>query len=600
MGAIAGMIGLTYEGASAEKILELMKRRAPGTYAAYFGEKVCLLSRERQSEETKKHYIIQGEREYVICWDGYLYHKDVLIRKIQQAGMQIENDQDTQLVLCAYSLWGENCTAHLEGGYAFAIWEKRSRTLFLARDPMGIRPLFYRCLGDGFQFGSELKMLLACPGAAAYLDQQGIAQLLMLGPGRIPGSGILHGYQELKPGCRGTYHNGTFYWNPYWKLRDREHTESFDETVEHVRALVEEAVAAQSDTEENMGTFLSGGLDSSIISSICADRIRKKQGSLSTFSIDFEENERFFQSGRFQPSRDTAYIKIMEQYLQAEGHFTVISAQQQFDALEEAMQARDFPGMADVDSSLLIACEEVKKQVSGALSGECADEIFGGYPWYRDPEIRSFPGFPWSRNLEGRMQLIQGGIFEGWNLEEWVREHYEKTIRDSDILPGQEQVEIRTKQMVNLNMWWFMQNLLERTDRMRGSLEVRMPFCDVAVAEYLYGVPWRMKDYGGTEKGLLRKAFQNRLPEEIVRRKKSPYPKSYDPAYLKMVEDRMQELLTESDTPIFQIVKKEKVQEWMKEDWNIPFYGQLMQKPQMLAYLLQMNLWMETYGIRRM
>jgi len=200
------------------------------------------------------------------------------------------------------------------------------------------------------------------------------------------------------------------------------------------------------------------------------------------------------------------------------------------------------PGMADVDFSLLAFCREIRSHVKVALSGECADEIFGGYPWYRDEEIRSQAGFPWAQNTVRRSALLTPAL--RLDAQAFVMDAYNAACRESDILPGNSPKERRMKEMVNLNFRYFMQTLLDRKDRMSmyHSLEVRVPFCDYRIAEYLYGVPWEFKDYQGREKGLLRHAVAGLLPEAVLYRKKSPYPKTFDPKYETIVTKRLEKL----------------------------------------------------------
>jgi asparagine synthase (glutamine-hydrolysing) len=183
--------------------------------------------------------------------------------------------------------------------------------------------------------------------------------------------------------------------------------------------------------------------------------------------------------------------------------------------------------------------------------------------------------------------------------EAYVRSHYEKTCRESDILPGTSPEEIRMKQMVNLNQQWFMQTLLDRKDRMSmySGLEVRVPFCDHRIAEYLYGVPWEFKDYNGREKGLLRQAMAGTLPDAVLWRKKSPYPKTFDPAYLQMVSARLEALLEDPHSPLFALVDKDAARSLLMAEYAWPWYGQLMKVPQTICYLLQIDSWMRMYDV---
>lgn len=287
---------------------------------------------------------------------------------------------------------------------------------------------------------------------------------------------------------------------------------------------------------------------------------------------------------------------MMTEQFGTDHHKVILEPEELVQALEAATEARDLPGMADVDFSLLAFCGSVRQEVTVALSGECADEIFGGYPWYRDPEVRQRAGFPWAQNTAQRAALLTPRI--NIDAQAFLMDAYETTCRESDILPGTDPINRRMKQMVNLNFRWFMQTLLDRKDRMSmyHGLEVRVPFCDHRIAQYLYGVPWEYKDYQGREKGLLRQAVAGLLPEPVRQRKKSPYPKTFHPRYSAIITQRMQTLLGE-DAPLWQLVNREQVQDLMDRESPWPWYGQLMQKPQTLAYFLQMDHWLRHYRV---
>ena len=264
------------------------------------------------------------------------------------------------------------------------------------------------------------------------------------------------------------------------------------------------------------------------------------------------------------------------------------------------MEARDLPGMADVDSSLLLFCGDIKKQVTVGLSGECADELFGGYPWYRDADIRRKDGFPWAQSTAYRQSFLRDELSELLCGSEYVDAAYRKTLAETDKLPDDSALEARMREMMLLNLNWFMQNLLDRKDRMSmySSLEVRVPFCDYRIAEYLYNIPWSYKDYRGYEKGLLRQAMRDYLPEKILWRKKSPYPKTHNPAYLSAVSEMLGVILNQTDAPIFSLVKRERLEELLASGENVQWYGQLMARPQTIAYFVQLNAWMERYQVK--
>ena len=598
MCAIAGILGLP-EG-NVPKMLKTMTHRGPDANGV-FRDRGCSLMHARltvidPAGVRQPMTWDRGDECFTIVYNGELYNTEDLRRRLLALGHRFDGHSDTEVLLHAYTQWGEECLGMLNGIYAFGIWEQKKRRLFLARDRMGVKPLFYKCHGEGLLFASEIKTILTYPTVEACIDREGAAELLLLGPGRTPGCGVFKGIFELEPGCCGVWEDGRLNVRRYWRLLDREHRECFEETAEQVRFLVTDAIRRQMVSDVPIGTFLSGGLDSSLITAVCGAEMAKKGEKLTTFSVDYTDNDKYFTPNKFQPNSDGHYIRLMQSALDTDHHWCVLTPEELVAELENATVARDLPGMADVDFSLLAFCRRIKEKVTVALSGECADEIFGGYPWYRDPAVRDVDGFPWAQNTAFRMGLAVPALAMG---EDYVRDRYLDTCRESDILPGTSPQEKRIKEMVNLNHRWFMQTLLDRKDRMSmfSGLEVRVPFCDHRIAEYLYGVPWEFKEHGGREKGLLRYAMRDWLPEEVLYRKKSPYPKTFDPRYLDLVTDRMQRLLEQKDAPIFALISREKLRLLLEGEEPWPWYGQLMRKPQTLAYFLQLDFWLRHYQV---
>ena len=600
MCGISGMIGLEPREETLGKMLATMRHRGPDSSGVYrSGNAVLLHARLAVIDPLggQQPMVLSDSGEsYAMVYNGELYNTQELRRELQSLGHQFQGHSDTEVVLHAYAQYGAGCLDRLNGIFAFAVWEEKRKRLFLARDRIGVKPLFFKLHMGGLIFASEIKTILSYPTVTARLGREGAKQLLLLGPGRLPGSGVLEGVQEIEPGFFAYFEGSRLRLSQYWKLRDREHTQSFNETSDYVRYLVTDAIKRQMVSDVPIGTFLSGGLDSSIISAVCGEELRSRGEQLATFSVDYLNNDRYFQANSFQPNSDNTYIELMQTALQSDHHWCVLTSENLLEVLEEATIARDLPGMADVDFSLFAFARQIRSKVTVALSGECADEIFGGYPWYRDPEIRSKAGFPWAQNTRLRSELLTFG--DSRDGEDFVMDCYTQTCSQSDILPGTTPQEQRMKQMVNLNFRWFMQTLLDRKDRMSmyHALEVRVPFCDYRIAEYLYGVPWEMKDYQGREKGLLRHAVRDLLPEQVLNRKKSPYPKTFDPSYEQQVAGRLKGLL-DSDTPLWHLVLKDKVRTLLEEEPRWPWYGQLMRRPQTIAYLLQLEFWLRHYGI---
>ncbi len=603
MCAIAGILNLAAELDTITQMKNTMHRRGPDDFGVFTDGDTTLLHARLtviDPEGGRQPMTLEHNQErYTIVYNGELYNTPELRAELSRLGHSFNSHSDTEVLLHAYAQWGSACLDRLNGIFAFAVWEHHRKRLFLARDRIGVKPLFYSKYRGGLLFASEIKTILRYPGFPAILDTDGAAELILIGPGRTPGSGVLKGIQELEPGCWAVWEGGRLRWERYWKLTDAPHEDSFEETVEKVRFLVTDAIKRQMVSDVPIGTFLSGGLDSSLISAVCAEQMAQRGRCLDTFSVDYENNQKYFVPGKFQPNSDSDFIGIMEDYLKCRPHRVELTARQLYDALEEATAARDLPGMADVDFSLLLFCREIRRHVTVALSGECADEIFGGYPWYRDPEIRQQAGFPWAQSTAERAGLLNDSLSGRIHAQEYVMSRYQQTLDECDILPDASPLEKRMKQMVNLNFRWFMQTLLDRKDRMSmyASLEVRVPFCDWRIAEYMYRVPWEMKDYNGYEKGLLRKAASGLLPDEILWRKKSPYPKTYDPMYLELMRGRLNRLTADRSAPLWELLERSKAAQLAEGEMPWPWYGQLMRTPQTIAYLLQIDCWIRQYGV---
>ena len=604
MCAIAGVINLRIDDEIIKKMTQTMRHRGPDEEGVC-RENGCLLLHSRLTiidpvGGKQPFYLKYKGKEYTIVYNGELYNTEYLRKRLQANGHVFQGHSDTEVMLHAFAQWGAQALLEVNGIFAFAVWEHTTRSLFLARDRMGVKPLFYKFHNGGLIFASEIKTILSYPGVEALLDANGIGEIMLLGPGRTPGSGVFKDIHEIEPANYAAYAGGKWLVERYWMLKDRVHADSFEETAETVRYLVADSIKRQMISDFPVGTFLSGGLDSSVISAICADELRRRGERLCSFSLDFKNNDLYFVPDKFQPSSDRYYIDIMQQYLTSDHHLTVLTPDALLENMQSATHARDLPGMADVDFSLLCFCKRIREHVKVALSGECADEIFGGYPWYRDPAIRNAQGFPWAQNTKYRQSFMASWAQEVIDGEEFVMDRYHKTVSDADILPENAPHERRMKEMVNLNQQWFMQTLLDRKDRMSMycGLEVRVPFCDYRIAEYMYAVPWEFKEYQGQEKGLLRYAMQGILPDEVLYRKKSPYPKTYDPRYLALVQNLLKQLLNEKDAPIYGIVKRESLESLLKAEYSWPWYGQLMRVPQTIAYMLQINLWLQMYRVQ--
>ena len=546
---------------------------------------------------------LKDEANYAICYNGELYNTEDIRKELLRRGYTFKGHSDTEVLLASYIEWKEECVDHLNGIYAFAVWDEQKEQVFIARDRLGVKPLFYKYDSGRLLFGSELKAILAHPDVKAEVTLEGLSEIFGLGPSRTPGHGIYAGIKELRPGHAMTFSkNGLCIWR-YWNVESKKHEDSFEETVEKTRFLLQDAITRQLVSDVPLCTFLSGGVDSSAITAIAAKEYEKSgKGQLHTYSVDYEDNDKYFKANAFQPNSDAPFIHLMTETFQTIHHRCVISNEQLAQYLTEAVLVRDLPGMADIDSSLLWFCREIKQDFVVGLSGECADEIFGGYPWfYREDDLQS-SAFPWMRSTEAREQLLKKEWRNKLNLQQYVQQRYEESIQEVPILDGESPLEAKRRQLFYLNMVWFMTTLLDRKDRMSmgASLEVRVPFADHRLVEYAWNIPWEMKMYKNREKGLLRKALEGLLPNDILYRKKSPYPKTHNPHYTKAVTVWIQDLLTDKGSILHELFDKEQLSGLIESGgsaFQTPWYGQLMTGPQLLAHLAHIHVWFIEYGV---
>lgn len=598
---------LLHEKETVAKMAATLSKRGPddtnvwtSTHAAFGHKRLVVVDPENGKQPMQRQ---KDSHTYTLCYNGELYNTEDIRKELLKRGYQFQGHSDTEILLTSYIEWKEECVDHFNGIFAFGIWDEKEEKLFMARDRLGVKPLFYRPYSGGLQFGSELKAILAHRDVKAEIGFDGLAEVFGLGPSHTPGHGIFKGINELRPGHALTFTKGGLNVWRYWNVKSAPHTDSLEDTTEKVRSLLLDAVTRQLVSDVPVCTFLSGGVDSSAITAIAAEAFKREgKGSLHTYSIDYEDNDKYFKANEFQPNSDGIYIKMMSDQFGTEHHREVINNEELAQYLTEAVLVRDVPGMADVDSSLLWFCRKIKQDFVVGLSGECADEIFGGYPWFHRKHDLASDTFPWMRSVEARVDLLQDGWRKKLQLEEYVRASYEKTVKETPLLDGETEEEAQRRKLFYLNQLWFMTTLLERKDRMSmgASLEVRVPFADHRLVEYMWNVPWEMKMVGNKEKGILRKALEGILPHDVLYRKKSPYPKTHNPHYTNAVKSWLKDLTSDGSSPLYEFFNRQKLTNIIEsggEDFKVPWFGQLMTGPQLVAHLGQIHVWFKEYNI---
>lgn len=611
---MCGIVGFTnYDGnmrnEEAGRVLSNMNntlsKRGPDENGIYIKEDICIAHRRLiviDPEGGKQPMICRYlGNTYVITYNGQIYNTKELRKTLEDSGFTFEGHCDTEVLLKAFIYYGYNVVNHLNGIFAFAIWNEGKKELFLARDHFGVKPLFYSIKDNQLIFASEIKALFEYPSIYPKIDGQGIAELFGIGPAHTPGVGVFKGIEELKPANYLVFNRSGMRIKEYWKLKSRMHTDDFATTCCTVKELLTDAIERQLVSDVPLCTFLSGGLDSSIITLYSANYCRKHNlPMINTYSVDYVDNDKNFQKTDFQPNSDSDYINLITNKLGTKHHTIYLDTPELADSLKEAMIARDLPGMADVDSSLLLFCKAVKKEATVSIMGECADEIFGGYPWFFREDALSSGTFPWSINISGRQHLLNPELQEKIDLKEYIDYRYNESLNEVELINVDSKETKEKRKITYLTMNWFMQTLLSRTDRMGmyNGFELRVPFCDYRLAEYVWNIPWEIKALHGREKGLLRYIMKDELPKEIVDRKKSPYPKTWNPTYLKKVKGMLTDIMQNSESPITNLLNKEDIMNILNTDgksFTRPWFGQLMTGPQLMAYLCQVNMWLETY-----
>jgi asparagine synthase (glutamine-hydrolysing) len=538
---------------------------------------------------------------YVLIYNGELYNTEDIRSLLIARGHRFDGWSDTEVLLHAYAQWGEHCVQYLNGIFAFAVWDARKNHVFLARDRMGIKPLFYARRGTSLVFGSELKALFQHPAVRPVLGDEGLAEVFAIGPARTPGHGVISDIFELKPAFSAVFNRNGFFSAPYWELISDSHPDDFDTTTETVRYLVTDSIRRQLVSDVPLCVMLSGGLDSSAIAAVTAAIYKKEMGqTLRTYSVDYVDNDKNFRPNAFQPNTDAPWIARMVDFLKTEHQTHYIDTPELTEALYDAVLARDLPGMADIDSSLLLLSSWLKQHATVGLSGECADEVFGGYPWfYRTMQSETFP---WAQHLDKRLAILSPELRERIRPEEYVRARYDEAMGEVPVFDGDSPEDAQKRALFYLNLTRWMPTLIDRKDRMSmyAGLELRVPYCDHRIVEYVWNIPWSMKFYKEREKGLLRHALTGILPEDVLWRKKSPFPKTHNPNYIDTLRGLTHAMLGDSNAPVLPFIDKNAVKtlaDTLTPETNIPWFGQLMNGPQMLAYLLQINFWMKTYGV---
>lgn len=527
-----------------------------------------------------------------LIYNGELYNT-IELKEILEIN---DNIGDTNILLRLLDKEGMNSLSKLNGIYGFVFID--NDIVYAVRDPFGVKPVFYSIDNGDLIVSSEIKAILKLKGEAV-VDSEGLKELLAMGPSHSIGKTIYKGIYELPPGCYLKYDKNNYEIIQYYTIPTYKNNLSYNEAVNKTNELLTNAIKNQMISDVDIACFLSGGLDSSIISTI----VSKNKEKLDCYTIDYEDNKKDFIPNEFEKSRDYDYALKVSNSINANLHTALIDNETLINNLKRAVICKDGPGMTDIDSSMIYISEEISKKYKVALSGECADELFAGYSWFYSKE-KEKKGFPWIRNLKDREVLLNPKWRKKLNLCEYALNEYENAIKEAPINELDNNFEKKHRQMTYLNIRYFMANLLDRKDRMTMGavppIEARVPFCDKNLVEFLYNLPFKYKYRYKTEKKLLRDAYKGIVIDDVINRKKSPYPKSNSLVYEAKIKELLLKTLEDKNSILYELFDIEKIMKLLnsKEELNTPWYGQLMRKTSFFAYLYQIDYWYRKYNIR--
>lgn len=505
-----------------------------------------------------------------ITYSGEVYNFCELRAELKARGHRFENHSDTEVVLRAYLEWGEGFVDHLNGMFAFALWDRRSQRLLLVRDRMGVKPLYYYPTASGVIFGSEPKALLANTRVPRTVRADGLREILEMV--KTPGHAVFDGMREVLPGELVRIDRHGVNRRRYWQLEAREHTHSLKRTIDHTRALLEDIVERQIIADVPLCSLLSGGLDSSIITALASRKLLAKgQDNIRSFSVDFLDHGNGFAGDAVRGTPDAPFVRDLVERIHCSHEEILLDSRELGDPAlrSQVVRALDLPPAywGDMWPSLYRLFLEVRRHSTVALSGESADEVFGGYRWFHDPVAIKAETFPWLASVTGKYfdgkTLFDSVLLRQLDMPGFVADSYRQAISDAPTLPGEGPVEQRMRQMSYLNLTRFVQTLLDRKDRMSMAvgLEVRVPFCDHRLVEYAFNIPWDMKAFDGREKSILRAATRDLLPDSIAERIKSPYPSTQDPAYEQALRRSLAAIMADPNAPVRELLDASRVTE---------------------------------------
>jgi asparagine synthase (glutamine-hydrolysing) len=477
-----------------------------------------------------------GDR-YWIIFNGEIYNYQSLRQELVASGRTFRTHSDTEVILQLYVERGEACVNALNGMFAFAIWDSERRTLFLARDRMGVKPLYYAETPEAFLFGSEIKALFASGKVAPAYREDALAEYLMFRQAAGPES-MFRGVHSLPPGCTMTVQDGRSRISRYWSPRPsgERATISYDDAVAQLAALLDDSVRLRLISDVPVGTFCSGGIDSSLVTALAAKR---KGDAVNTFSVGFDEAD--YDESRYAAMVSKQYGTI---------HHELRVGNDEFSDLFPTMVWHNDEPLDFANSVHIFALSRLAKQyVTVVLTGEGSDELFAGYPRYRLPDLAG----RWRRVPGAVRQLVSRATSDHRiaKLDRSASMSAEEAVLYNPSYLSEEFVSTLAPQLVPFSLDYrrrclcetgalglepvnrvslmdqetFLVSILHRQDKMSmgAAIESRVPFMDYRIVEFANRLPVSCKLKRGSGKAIVKSVARSLLPAEVVDRRKSGF-----------------------------------------------------------------------------
>ncbi|GFH37479.1 asparagine synthase (glutamine-hydrolyzing) [Streptomyces pacificus] len=486
----------------------------------------------------------------VLSYSGEVYNHHELRAELRSLGHHFRTRSDTEVVLRACLQWGEDVAEHLDGMFAFAVWDERARRLLLVRDRLGVKPLYWAAVDGGLAFASEPKALFAHPEIRPRVDADGLreAYSLLFNTGPTVWSGV----REVEPGGVLALDRAGIRERRYWQLAARPHGDDRDTTAERVRDLVCTAAHSQLEADVPLCSLLSGGIDSTVLTALLAGELRRREGPdarIRSYAVDYSDQAEQFTGDVLRTGHDTPFATEAGEYIGTD-HSTVVLDPRSLldlDHRRAVVAARDSPiGVGDMDTSLYLLFGRIREHSTVALSGEAADEVFGGYPWFHNPKALAAATFPWLL-VTGDEAAMPLNPELDLRIAEFRDDTYADALAAVPHADGETATEHRQREMQHLSLTRWLRQLLHRKDRlsMARGLEVRVPYCDHRLVEYAFNTTWALKSFDGREKSLLRAAGTGLAPDSVLHRPKNHYPATHHPDYNRGLQDLARDALSD-------------------------------------------------------